>query len=285
MRAERDVEQLLEHLDSLVERAADGGAEVILFPELADTGLLGTIGDPQVTAASLTEHYWKTLPALTGRIVTALQEMAERHQIDVAGGSLLRIDDDGRLKNTAYLVSRSGTVFTQDKIHLTPQEHQLGMSGGDTVSLVQVGGRTAGMLICADIQFPELSRHLVDQGAELILCPSLTWNSRGEYRVRTGCSARAMENQLFVVLSTLVGSSGLPTDAPMHAVGQALVAAPIDRTFGLNDGLLQISGDRRSETVIFADLDFDLLAASRANPEAPGLALRRPDVYSRLRLG
>ncbi len=156
------------------------------------------------------------------------------------------------------------------------------MSGGDRVTLAEVGGRAAGMLICADIQFPELSWYLVAKGAELILCPSLTWNSRGEHRVRTGCRARAIENQLFVVMSPLVGSSGLPSDAPMYAVGEAVLATPVDKTFGINDGLLAISGSRTEETVLFGDLDFDLLAQSRAKPEAPGLALQRPDLYAKL---
>ncbi|WP_309130465.1 nitrilase-related carbon-nitrogen hydrolase [Brevibacterium sp.] len=282
LRAENSCPQLIEHMDTLAAQAAAGGAEVVIFPELVDTGLLGTIEGAPVIAASLRDHYWNTLPAFTDEIVAAQAEMANRHRIDILGGSLLRIDAEGHLRNTAYFTTRDGRQFTQDKIHLTPQEHELGMQGGDSVTVIETVGHKAGMLICADIQFPELSRYLSAKGAEVIFCPSLTWNSRGEHRVRTGCRARAMENQLFVVLSPLVGSSGLPADAPMHAVGEAVIATPVDKTFGLNDGLLGISGNRREETVLYGDLDFELLATSRAKPEAPGLALQRPDVYAKL---
>jgi predicted amidohydrolase len=148
--------------------------------------------------------------------------------------------------------------------------------------VTRIGPYTAGVLICADIQFPELSRHLVDQGVDLLLCPSLTWNRRGVHRVKTGCQARAIENQLYVVMSPLVGSSGLPTDAPMHAVGKAIACTPVDKTVGLNDGILA-QGEAEGEQLILVDLDHDLLMASRAKPEAPGLAFRRPDLYMQLR--
>src|SRR5205085_9246469 len=117
------------------------------------------------------------------------------------------------------------------------------------------------LLICADIQYPELSRCLVNRGVELIFCPSLTWNRRGVHRVRTGCQARAIENQLYVVMSPLVGNSGLPIDAPMHAVGRALITAPVDRNVGINDGILAIASDDQ-EQVLVMTLDRDLLLAS-----------------------
>jgi len=99
--------------------------------------------------------------------------------------------------------------------------------------------------------------------------------------VRTGCSARAIENQWYVVMSPLVGTDGLPVDAPMHAVGNPLVTTPVDKTFGLNDGVLAVlDGDDR---ILYADLDRELLLASRAKPEAPGIELHRPELYERLR--
>jgi predicted amidohydrolase len=124
---------------------------------------------------------------------------------------------------------------------------------------------------------------LVEQGVDLILCPSLTWNRRGMHRVRYGAHARAMENQLYVVGSPLISSSGLPADAPLHGTGRAFVTAPIDRTLGVNDGLLAVCA-AESEDVLVVDLDPALLAASRVKPEVPGLRLRRSDLYEALRV-
>jgi len=82
-------------------------------------------------------------------------------------------------------------------------------------------------------------------------------------------------------MSPLVGSSALPTDAPMYAVGQAIVTGPVDKTVGINDGILAKT-ETTEEEVLITELDHDLLLASRANPEAPGLALRRLDLFSKL---
>jgi predicted amidohydrolase len=136
------------------------------------------------------------------------------------------------------------------------------------------------VLICADIEFPEVARHLALAGVEIVLCPSLTWNRRGASRVRYGAHARAMENQVYVVVAPLVGSCGIPRDGAIHGTGTALVASPIDRLFGFNDGVVVDHDDTGREGVVFADLDLGLIAASRADPEPPGLANIRPDLYA-----
>lgn len=281
LRAERTVDQFLAHLASLVRAAAERGAKAVLFPELASTGLLAAIDDHPVTVDTIASDYWEELPTFTDAIVDGLGRLAAQHDITVVGGSHNRLAKDGTLRNTAYVVHPDGRVESQDKIHLTPQEHDLGARGGDDLLITKIGPFTAGVLICADIQFPELSRYLVEQGVDLVFCPSLTWNRRGVHRVRTGCQARAIENQLYVVMSPLVGSSGLPIDAPMHATGRAVITTPVDRTVGLNDGILAEAAGP-DEQVVVADLDLDLIEASRAKPEAPGLALRRLDVFEKL---
>jgi predicted amidohydrolase len=281
LRAESSVDGFLTHLEGLVADATRQGAEVVLFPELASTGLLGAITDHVVTTETITSDYWEVLPTYTDAIVEGLSDMARRHGVVLVGGSHNRVADDGSLRNTAYVLHPDGRVEAQDKLHLTPQEHDLGARGGDGLLVTTIGPFTAGVLICADIQYPELSRYLVHRGVDLVFCPSLTWNRRGVHRVRTGCQARAIENQLYVVMSPLVGHNGLPGDAPMYAVGRALVTGPVDKTVGVNDGLLA-HADSDEEQVIVCTLDRDLLTASRAQPEAPGLALRRLDLFAKL---
>ena len=179
MRAEPSLAAFLTHMEGLVRTASERGASAILFPELASTGLLGAIEDHEVTSATITADYWERLPEHTDAIVDGLVSMARAHKIVIIGGSHNRLSDDGSLRNTAYVVHPDGRVETQDKIHLTPQEHALGARGGDELLVTKIGPFTAGVLICADIQFPELARHLVRQGVDLIFCPSLTWNRRG----------------------------------------------------------------------------------------------------------
>ncbi|WP_299561249.1 nitrilase-related carbon-nitrogen hydrolase [uncultured Mycolicibacterium sp.] len=282
LRAEPSLDDLLSHMDAFIGRAASAGAELVVLPEFASTGLLAAITDHAVTGATVPVDYRDVLAPQFDAIADGVKYLAAKHNLVVVGGSHNRIADDGSLRNTAIVAHPDGRVETQDKIHLTPPEHAMGARGGDELLVTRIGPFTAGVLICADIQFPELSRYLVSRGVDLVICPSLTWNRRGVHRVRIGCQARAIENQLYVVMSPLVGSSGLPEDAPLHAVGQALISTPVDKTIGINDGLLAISA-AKGEDLVVAELDHDLLTASRAQPEAPGLALRRTDLFAKLR--
>ena len=278
LRREPSVAAWLEHVEGLVRQAAEAGAGLVLLPELAGTGLLAAITDHPVSTASVVADYREVLPGFTADVVAGLAALAARYGVDLLGGSHCRVDADGSLRNTAYLVRPDGRVQTQDKLHLTPQEHALGMRGGDGLLVTPVGPFTAGVLVCADLEFPELGRALAARGADLVLAPSLTWNRRGVNRMTIAAQARAMENQLYVMLSPLVGSSGLPEDAPLHATGRALVTGPIDRTVGVNDGVLA-AAEGAGESVLVVDLDPALLARSRAAPEVPGLGLRRLDLY------
>lgn len=284
LRREPTVNAYLDHVGELVSAARDETAELVVFPELASTGLLGTITDHEVTSTSVSDDYWKVLAGHEREIVDGLVDLARRHGVTLLGGSHNRVRPDGGLRNTAYLVDPDGRVETQDKMQLTPPELAMGTTPGEELLVTKIGPFTAGVLICADIQFPELSRYLVSQGVDLILCPSLTWNRRGLNRVRIGSQARAMENQLYVVMSPLFGSSGLPSDAPMFTVGKAFVAGPNDKNHGSNDGMLGTTAGT-DEEVLVVDLDPATLKASRENPDTPGLALRRPDLYARLAAG
>ena len=281
LRKESSLEEFKEHVELWVSKAKNEAAEVVVFPELASTGLLATITDHEVTGKTVSRDYWDKLSSFAGEIEAFNADLAKRYQLTVLGGSHNRLADDGTLRNTAFLATADGRSIRQDKIHLTPPEHGMGMLGGSELATIELGDFTAGILICADIQFPELSRALVARGVDLILCPSLTWNRRGVHRVRIGCQARAIENQAFVVMSPLIGNSGLPVDAPLYAVGHALVSTPVDKTFGLNDGLLAYN-ESTDEGLSLADLDLELLLASREEPEAPGLKLQRPDLYGKL---
>jgi predicted amidohydrolase len=282
LRPEESLSGHFQEMARLVADAVANGAELVVFPEFSSMGLLGAITDHEVVGATVTQDYWEFLAPLFPEISERVQDLATRYQVTVLGGTHNRIASDGSLRNTAILAHPDGRLEYQDKIHLTPPEHVMGSKGGDDLLVTTIGDFTAGVLICADVQFPELARHLVAQGVELILCPSLTWNRRGAHRVRTGCAARAIENQCFVVMSPLVGSSGLPADAPLYAVGKALVTVPVDKTFGKNDGVLAV-GESAGEEIVFAGLNSALLRASRENPEAPGLALQRPELYAALR--
>jgi predicted amidohydrolase len=283
LRPEPDVEHFTGHVESVVTRAAEAGAELVVLPELASTGLLASDPDAaEIRVADVAAAYRRIFPPCVELIADLLRALAVADGLAILGGSHFRRVDDGTYRNTAVLAHPDGRLEYQDKLHLTPQEQAMGTTPGQEVLVTRIGPATAAVQICADVEFPEVSRHLAVRGVDLVLCPSLTWNRRGAQRVRYASHARALENQLFVVTAPLVGTCGVPADGAIHGTGTALITAPIDRTFGLDDGVVGEHDDTRAEGMVVADLDLDLIAASRARPEPPGLSNVRPELYARL---
>lgn len=271
-----------ERVSAVAHEAAGSGSRVLLLPELMTTSLLAAHDRrDELTVANLDEVYRTYFPTFTDDVASLLRGLAEQHGLTIIG-SHLRSVGDGRVRNTAYVAQPGGDLLLQDKLHLTPPERSMGIEPGEAIDTFEVDGVTCAVQICADIEFPEVSRLLAARGVEVILVPSLTWNTRGSERVRIGAHARAMENQLYVAVSTLVATSGYPVDGAIHGTGNARVAVPLDRTFGKNDGVWAQAEDTRRGAVLHAQLETELLAASREHPEPPGLRYVRPDLYARL---
>ncbi len=133
-----------------------------------------------------------------------------------------------------------------------------------------------GVNICYDIEFPEASRHLADQGAEIIFVPFCTDNRQGYLRVRTCAQARAIENQVYVAIAGNVGN--LPDVANMDIqYGQAAVFTPSDFMFA-RDGIAA-ELDSNEEMILISDLDLDdLQEAHHSGTVRPRLD-RRPDLF------
>jgi predicted amidohydrolase len=121
LRAETTVVRFLEHMEIAVREGVDRGAQVVVFPELASTGLLGAITDHRVTTDTISSDYWNVLSGFTDAIVHGITAMARSYRVIIVGGSHNRVAPDGSLRNTAFLAHPDGRVESQDKIHLTPR--------------------------------------------------------------------------------------------------------------------------------------------------------------------
>jgi predicted amidohydrolase len=283
LRAERSFDDFAEHLRATVTAAA-AGSDIVVLPELVTTGMLASHPDADMLSVTdVTGAYRAVFPSYTAQFEELTCALAADTGTVVVAGSHYRRTDDGGFRNTAVLAHPDGRLIRQDKLHLTPQEAAMGTEPGQDVAITEVDGIRIAIQICADIEFPEVSRYLALQGVTLIVVPSLTWNRRGAQRVRYGAHARAMENQLCVAVSTLVGSSGYPRGGAIHGAGNCFLAGPIDKTFAANDGVLAAHPDDRQEGFCRGIVDLELIERSRAHPEPPGLTTIRPDLYQRLK--
>jgi predicted amidohydrolase len=271
------------HVDGLAARAVEAGSGLLLLPELAGLGLLWSdAGAGTTDVPGVGDLYRRVLTPMLGGYRAALSRVAAGRGLTIAGASFWH-EEAGHGTNSAFVFRPDGAVLRQDKLHPTRPERAIATEGGDHLAAFDVGGVRMGLLVCYDIQFPELTRTLVDDGVEVLLVPSLT-DERGTWRVRHAAHARAVENQLYVCVSPLVGDLGIPTGRPVHGCGGAFVACPIDNRFGIDDGTFARAGEG-VEGLLTVTLDLSLLRLSRAKGEIRQLADRRPELYDALRRG
>ncbi len=132
--------------------------------------------------------------------------LAKKYQCIIQPGTFPVKTDSGAYRNRAYLFMPDGQVDYQDKLMMTRFENEQWLiQKGEELKCFDTEYGKIAINICYDSEFPILARKQVEAGANLILVPSCTDTLAGYHRVKIGCQARALENQCYVVQSTLVG--------------------------------------------------------------------------------
>ena len=244
-----------EHLTTLCEDAAGQGAELLLLPEYAGLVLTGQLqeaerGDLHGSIAGI--------QPLLPRWLELCESLARRLNIYLQPGSMPVRDADGAYRNRAWLFGPDGCLGHQDKLIMTRFEReQWSIQGGQGLRVFDTPLGRLGILICYDNEFPLLARRLAEDGADLILAPSCTDTEAGFYRVRIGCQARALENQLAVLHASTVGLAPW-SPALDENYGRAALYVPSD--YGMPpSGVLAESPELcpAQSRWLIADLDLD----------------------------
>ena len=266
-------EQFWGGLQSKIDEAVNGKADLLLFPEYTTSHLLS------IVPAMSHEEACSYLDNFTATYQHFFQSASAKGDIVILGGTNI-CKGKGGFVNKATLFFPDGRMETQDKVHLTPEERdEWNLIPGDGLNIIDTRWGKLAILTCYDIEFPEVARIAADKGAELILCPSYTEAAYGYYRVRNTCQARAIENQLFVALSGVVGE--LTEKRPQVDQGycQAGLFAPCDFPFP-PDGVV-MAGEVNEDMLLFATADFDMLRENHNHGSVAPFYDRRPDLYQK----
>jgi predicted amidohydrolase/ribosomal protein S18 acetylase RimI-like enzyme len=270
MRPVESFDAFAQQCEFFVDAASDYRADFLVFPELLTNQLqaLVTAERPGLTARRLDEF--------TDRYVAAFTHMAIKHNVNVIGGSHLTVED-GNLYNIAYLFRRDGSVARQRKLHITPSEARWwGVTPGDELEIFDTDRGKIAIMICYDIEFPELSRIAAARGAAIVFVPFNTDIRSSYLRVRTCAHARCIENHLYAVLSGPVGNLPFVAGADIH-YGQSCVLTPCDIPFA-RDGIAE-EGTPNVETMVVCELDLDVLRRTRRSGTVSTWFDRRTDLY------
>ncbi|MFS0689554.1 carbon-nitrogen hydrolase family protein [Sporosarcina sp. 179-K 8C2 HS] len=264
-------EEFAAQCEHYIRNAQEYGAEFVLFPEFFTTQLL-SIGDENGKALSI-----EALPGFTDQYIELFTTIAKETNMHIIGGTHV-IQREGRLYNVAHLFFPDGTVEEQAKLHITPFEIEgWNMAAGDELKVFDTEKGRIAILTCYDIEFPEIVRMVKAAGADVIFCPSCTDDRHGFHRVRYTSHARAIENQVYVVLTGTVGS--LQTVDFMRAnFGQAAIITPNDIPFPPKG--LAAEGELNDDMLVTADLDLSLLYEVREKGSVTTWRDRRTDLYT-----
>jgi predicted amidohydrolase len=264
-------EQFWSGISAKIRDAAEQRAELIVFPEYLTAHLLSL--EPTMMHDEAC-HY---LDQHTDKYLRFFGQQSKEWNIAILGGTHI-CRENSQFVNKAFLFFPDGRIEMQSKLHLTPEEQiRWPLTAGDELNVFDTEWGRISILICYDIEFPELARVAALRGAELLLCPSYTENSYGYHRVRHCCQARAIENQVFVVLSGLVGALSEDRNQVDHGYSQAGVFTTCDTPF-FEDGIIQV-GEVGRDMTVFAKLDYSLLRENRARGGVAPFYDRRPALY------
>jgi predicted amidohydrolase len=259
-----------EQVEFFVDALSGYKSDFVMFPELFNTPLLQPYNHlPEIEAM-------RKLAEKTGEIVQRMHEYSLSYNTNIITGSMPLIED-GKLYNATYLCHRTGKIDEYRKIHITPNEQKYyGMIGGDKVQVFDTDCGKVGILICYDVEFPELSRIYADQGMQILFVPFLTDTQNGYTRVRHCAQARAIENECYVAIAGCVGN--LPKVNNMDIqFAQSAVFTPSDFAFPTN--AIKAEATPNTEMVLVVDVDLHLLDELHHYGTVKVLKDRRKDLY------
>lgn len=246
----RSKEDFFSHAFEILEKCEEKRAELVVLPEYFSLELAQLWPDSKSTRLS---------EQLNQIDLDPLFQSARKSGLGVVWGSTFREESD-QILNRSQIQWRTGSVEYQDKLVMTQFEfHDWNMSAGSGVTRLK--DPRFGVAICYDCEFPELCRIHAESGVECLIVPAFTETRHGFSRVRFSCHARAIENQIFVVHSSLVGTLG--REPVPSTYGTSAILAPPIGPFPA-DGVLAES-EPNVEGIAVADLDFEALEWGRNN--------------------
>jgi predicted amidohydrolase len=178
----------LENFSRFIEMAAEKNADIVCLPEA-------------ITLAGTGKTYIEASEPVPGPSTEFLGEVARQHKLYIVAGLLER--DGPAVYNTAVLIDREGELAGRyRKVALPREEIEGGVTPGNSYPVFDTDFGRIGMMICWDLEFPEVARQLATQGAEVLLMP--IWGGN-----LTLASARSIENQIWLISSSYNMKTGI----------------------------------------------------------------------------
>lgn len=270
MRPINDFGEFARQSEFFIDTASEYKSDFVLFPELHTTQLLSFMPRDRPGQAA------RRLAEFTPQYLDLYTELAVKHDVNIIGGSLFVVENE-YLYNVSYLFRRDGTLERQEKIHITPSERKWwGVTPGRKVGVFDTDCGPISILICYDIEFPELVRIVAQKGAGIIFVPFNTDTRHGYLRVRHCALARCVENHVYVAVAGCVGNLPFVENSDIH-YAQSAIFTPADAEFARDAIAAECSAN--IETMIIHDVDVEQLRRHKQTGSVQNWNDRRRDLY------
>ena len=249
--------QFYDQVKGLVDTAADHRCRLLVFPEYFTIQLL-TLGD---TSRPDMEKV-RSLSGYVERFVEMMSKLAKESGLYIVAGSIPVMEDGSdTVYNDCFFFGPSGEHTVQGKLHITRWEiEDWHVSPRSKLRVFETEMGRLAIAICYDVEFPEIVRAAAHLGADILCVPSCTDDRTGFLRVRYCAQARCIENQIYVIHSSTVGSLPMVPSVSLN-YGSASILSPCDFPFA-RDGIIA-EGLHNQETMVIGDLDMEAIHHSR----------------------
>jgi predicted amidohydrolase len=178
--------------------------------------------------------------------------LAARHGVYIMAGTSLIYEED-ELRHRAFLFDDTGELAGyQDKISLNRVEQDVGLEEGAEIRTFHTPLGAMTIVVADDIHYYETGRIAKEQGANILLNPTVFVRDYTPVDAAAGLNLRVQENRIYGVQSVLVGDSGL--GFPLE--GPCAIYAPNDMVRNKN-GILEQGKGRFAPDILCRRLNFD----------------------------
>jgi predicted amidohydrolase len=259
IRPVQSFEQFRDQVESLVETAADYKCHLLVFPEYFTAQLL-TLGNVKRPMREQVRALAEQVP----RFTEMMSELAQRSGLYIAGGTIpVRGKQEDVVHNQCFFFGPGGNYGVQGKLHMTRFETEdWEVAPHSSLKIFETSFGRVAVAICYDVEFPEIAREAARRDVHILIVPSCTDERQGFLRVRYCAHARAIENQLYVVHSSTVGSLPMVPAVSLN-YGQAAILTPSDFAFS-RDGILA-EGNYNQEMMVIGELNLKTITESRSS--------------------
>lgn len=260
MKVSDSKEKNISNAVELIEKVSKEGADIAVLPEMF--------------CCPYDNSYFKLFSEKQGGMAyKTMSNVAKEFGIYVVAGTIPEMEND-KVYNTAYVFDKNGELIAKHrKMHLFDIDIEGGQyfkesdtfTPGRDVTVFETEFCKMGLAICYDIRFPELSRLMAAEGAEVIIYPAAFNMTTGPAHWELSFRARALDNQIY----TIGVAPARDMEASYHSYGNSIVASPWGNVLNRMD---------ENSGYIIQEIDLDYV--KKVREELPLLKHVRRDIYT-----